>query len=80
MSLFLAPASYSLRDYLSWPETGLIESQQQQAAYLRIKTYPTIDYTWGYGWAAGTTASTGAGSNGRMLQVRRLHKRQAIVI
>lgn len=64
----MAPLSYDLADYLSWTDTDALASQQ--VAWARIKTFQTIDFTWGslYSAVNGSTAS-GFGSNGQPTQV-----------
>jgi hypothetical protein len=64
ISLFLAPTSYSLRDYTSWPESDSIS--QQQAAFARVKVFPTIDYSYASLFTAAGGNSSGAGANYRI--------------
>jgi len=67
VSLFMAPTTYDLADYLSWPDTDTIGGQQ--LAWARIKIYPTIDYTWGSLYSSLNATSKGFGANGRLSQV-----------
>lgn len=71
IALFMAPTNHTLQDYLSWPATAAFDGQIQDS--LRVKIFPTIDYTWGALYSRIGTNSTysDSGSNGRMQQVRR---------
>lgn len=64
ISLFLAPTSYSLGDYTSWPETDGIS--QQQAAHARVKIFPTIDYSYASLFTVTGGNSSSAGANNRI--------------
>ena len=63
----MAPANYSLGDYVMWSDADVLSSQQ--AAWARTKIYPSISFTWGslYSAAHGNTSSFGSGS--RLSQV-----------
>ena len=66
----MAPAAYDLGDYLSWPVTDALASQQ--TAWARIKIFPTLSNTWGSLYStlnAGSNATKDFGSSGRMAQV-----------
>lgn len=68
ISLFMAPASYDLSDYLFWASTDAIASQQ--LAWARVRIYPTIDYTWANLHSSVNDTYKEFGSNGRMSQVQ----------
>jgi len=71
----MAPTTYDLADYLSWPDTDTIGGQQ--LAWARIKIYPTIDYTWGSLYSCLNATSKGFGANGRLSQVGAVAAAQA---
>jgi len=69
LSLFIAPTTYDLADYLAWPETDTIVGQQ--LAFARVKIHPDFDYTWSGLYSSVNASSKGAGFNARMSQVSR---------
>lgn len=78
VSIFLAPTNYTLKDYLSWPDTDAINNEQY--AFVRAKLYISIVYTRAnlYGAPTATSNATwsSAGTGPRLQQVRGSSKRR----